>query len=114
MRRAGRVALEYPRVALGIWVLVVAVLAVEGLSFGSRIVPTSLNVPGTASYRAEQVAARYFGIQAEIPVLLQGPPAAVHTQGRRLVARLRAHPGYTVLSPWDRGQAIPELRPARD
>ncbi|WP_249011209.1 MMPL family transporter [Conexibacter sp. DBS9H8] len=97
-----------------VWALVIGVLAVEGLSFGSRIAPSSLNVPGSASYRAEQVEARYFGLQAEIPVLLQGPRRAVDSQGRALVARLRSHPGYTVLSPWDQGAAIPELRPARD
>ncbi|MHB1570496.1 MAG: MMPL family transporter, partial [Solirubrobacteraceae bacterium] len=99
---------------LVLWALVIGALAVEGLSFGSRIAPSSLDVPGTASYRAEQVGARYFGVRAEIPLLLQGPGRAVDAQGRSLVARLRTHPDYTVLSPWDQGEAIPELRPARD
>ncbi|MBJ7329199.1 MAG: MMPL family transporter [Solirubrobacteraceae bacterium] len=90
------------------------VLVVQGLSFAARISPSSIDVPGTSSEKAQQVAARYFGIEASIPVLLEGPRVDLDLQGRRLVRQLRVNKDYRVLSPWDRGAKIPELRPRKD
>ncbi|UTI63258.1 MMPL family transporter [Paraconexibacter antarcticus] len=103
-----------PKLTIGLWAAVTLVLAVQGLSFAARLSPSAIDVPGTSSERAQQVAARYFGIEASIPVLLQGPRADLDRQGRRLVRQLRAHKDYRVLSPWDRGAKIPELRPRTD
>ncbi len=112
--RLGAAAIRRPRLTVGIWLLVTVVLVLEGLSFDDRLAPSSLNVPGTPSARAQQVADRYFGTEASVPVLLQGPRAQVDAQGRRLVAVLRRTPGRRVLSPWDGGQLVPELRPRPD
>jgi RND superfamily putative drug exporter len=110
----GAFAVARPKLTIGLWAAVTLVLAVQGLSFAARISPSSIGVPGTSSERAQQVAARYFGIEASIPVLLQGPRADLDRQGRRLVRELRVHRDYRVLSPWDRGATIPELRPRKD
>lgn len=114
MRRLREMATARPRLTLALWLIATLGLAAQGLSFDSRLQPSSLEVPGTASDDAQQAAARYFGVQASIPVLLEGPPRALESQGRRLVQRLRARPGHQVLSPWDEGSSIPELRPRRD
>jgi putative drug exporter of the RND superfamily len=108
-------AIRRPVLALAIWVAVVAALAVEGLGFQDRIAPSSVNVPGSRSSEAQQVASRYFGTQASIPVLLEGPQPELTAQGKALTRELRRDEKVTVLSPWDRqAQAIPELRPAKD
>ncbi|UTI66777.1 hypothetical protein NBH00_11345 [Paraconexibacter antarcticus] len=99
---------------IALWAAVTLVLVVQGLSFAARISPSSIEVPGTSSEKAQQVAARYFGIDASISVLLEGPRADLDRQGRRLVRRLRVHKDYRVLSPWDRGAKIPELRARED
>lgn len=114
MMRFGALALARPRLTIAVWVAVTVVLAVQGLSFASRISSSSLDVPGTGSEQAQQVAARYFGTTASTPVLLEGPRLQLDVQGRRLVRELRRTPRYRVLSPWDRGAQIPELRPRPD
>ena len=115
MTRLALTAIRRPVVALAIWVAVVAVLVIEGLGFQDRIAASSLDVPGSRSHEAQQVASRYFGTQASIPVLLEGPQTQLTTQGRALTQKLRRNDKLTVLSPWDRqARTIPELRPAKD
>jgi RND superfamily putative drug exporter len=114
MMRVGAFAVARPRLTIALWATVTVVLAVQGLGFAGRLSPSSIDVPGTSSEKAQQVAARYFGIQASIPVLLEGPQAALDAQGRRLVRQLRVNRDFRVLSPWDRGARIPELRPRDD
>ncbi len=53
----------------------------------------------------------HVGPTAPVPILLQGPPAAIERQGPALVRALRAEPGVTTLSPWDRGD-VARLRPS--
>jgi RND superfamily putative drug exporter len=89
----------------------VAVLAVLGLGLDGRLSPSSLSIPGTEASRAEAMLEAHFGPSAPFPILLEGPPAAVDRQGPRLVRALRAEPGVTTLSPWDRGD-VARLRPS--
>jgi putative drug exporter of the RND superfamily len=90
---------------LGLAALVLAALGVIGTGVDARLDPTSLNVPGTESSRADQLLREHFGDSAPFAILLEGPPKAVEEQGKSLVATLRrSHPGVTTLSPWDRGQ----------
>jgi RND superfamily putative drug exporter len=112
--RLGAAAVGRPRATIAVWAIATLVLVLEGLSFGDRIAPSSLNVPGSSSAHAQQLADRYFGTEASVPVLLQGPRSQVDEQGRRLVAALRKDSSQRVLSPWDGGQLIPELRPRKD
>ena len=97
---------------LAIAALVLAALGVFGLGVNGRLDPTTLNVPGTESSRADQLLREHFGDSAPLAILLEGPPKAVDTQGKELVETLRrTHPGVSTLSPWDRGQ-VQGLRPS--
>ena len=89
----------------------VAVLAVLGMGLDGRLSPSSLSIPGTEASRADAMLEAHFGPSAPFPILLQGPPAALDRQGPRLVRALRAEPGVTTLSPWDRGD-VARLRPS--
>jgi len=87
------------------------VLGLIGIGVESKLEPLSLRVPGTSAANGEDLAADHFGESSPFIVLLRGPAAAVDRQGPQLVARLRAEPAATVVSPWDRG-AVAGLRPA--
>jgi RND superfamily putative drug exporter len=96
---------------LAVAALVLIVLGALGTGVDSRLSPTSLDIPGTPSYRANSILREHFGRSAPFAVLLQGPPAAVDSQGPELVGALRASdPAVTTLSPWDRG-SVGRLRP---
>ena len=86
---------------LGLWVLVITILAVLGARVAGRLTPMSLAVPGTPSSRAEAMLASEFGSTVPVAVLLRGPPAEVDRQGQRLTAALRGLKQIQVLSPWD-------------
>ena len=104
--------LRYPRAVLAIAALVLAVLGVLGTGVDSRLSPTSLDVPGTPSSKANAVLREHFGRSAPFAVLLRGPAAAIDRQGPELVRALRASdPRVTTLSPWDRG-SVGRLRPS--
>jgi putative drug exporter of the RND superfamily len=104
--------LAHPRAVLAVAALILAVLAVVGTGVDSRLSPTSLDIPGTPSSRANSVLREHFGRSAPFAVLLRGPASAVDRQGPELVRALRASdPAVTTLSPWDRGSVGP-LRPS--
>lgn len=88
---------------LALVVLTVVVLGILGRNVESKLSPISLGVPGTPSAHGEALARRYFGDSTPVAILLQGPPAAIDRQGKKLVARLRQDPQATAISPWDRG-----------
>jgi RND superfamily putative drug exporter len=91
---------------------VLAALGVIGTGVNSRLDPTTLNVSGTESSRAEQLLREHFGDSAPFAILLQGPPEAIERQGPALVEALRSSaPEVTTLSPWDKG-SVAGLRPA--
>ncbi len=91
--------------------VVLGVLGGLGLGVDGRLSPTSLNIPGTASARANTVLREHFGETAPFAILLRGPAAALDRQGPNLVRALRASdPALTTLSPWDKGSVGP-LRP---
>jgi RND superfamily putative drug exporter len=102
--------LRHPREVLLIAVVALGILAVIGTGVTKRLDPTTLNVPGGTSTEANALLEEHFGPSAPFPILLQGPPAALEEQGPRLVEALRAEPGVTTLSPWDKG-SVEGLRP---
>jgi putative drug exporter of the RND superfamily len=104
--------LRYPRAVLAISALVLAVLGVLGTGVDNRLSPTSLDVPGTPSSKANAILREHFGRSAPFAVLLRGPAASIDRQGPDLVRALRASdPRVTTLSPWDRG-SVGRLRPS--
>ncbi len=95
--------------------LAVALLAVAGLGFlgagvEGKLSPTSLEIPGSASARANNMLREHFGDSAPFVILLRGPARQLDRQGPALVRTLRRNPAVTTLSPWDLG-AVQRLRP---
>ncbi len=100
-----------PRRTLAALAAPILLLALLGLGLDARLSPSSLTIPGTEASRGNDLLEAHFGPSAPFPILLQGPPAALERQGPRLVRALRAQPGVTTLSPWDRGE-VARLRPS--
>ncbi|HKZ14000.1 MAG TPA: MMPL family transporter, partial [Solirubrobacterales bacterium] len=105
--------LRHPREILLVAAIVLAVLAVVGTGVNKRLTPTTLNVPGGAATEANRMLEEHFGPSAGFAILLEGPAAALEEQGPRLVRALRAEPGATTLSPWDKG-SVEGLRPSSE
>jgi len=102
--------LRHPKSVLAVAAVLLASLAAIGVGVEDRLDPTTLDVPGTESLRAGEMAREHFGDSAPFAILLRGPSEAIDRQGPRLVRALRAHdPRVTTLSPWDRG-AVQRLR----
>jgi putative drug exporter of the RND superfamily len=96
---------------------VLAVAAVAFVSLGAlgagvegKLSPTSLEIPGTGSSRANQMLRQHFGDSAPFVILLRGPEKQLDRQGPALVRTLRRDPTVTTLSPWDLGR-VRRLRP---
>ncbi len=102
--------LRHPREILLVAGILLAALAVIGTGVDSRLDPTTLEVPGSASSEANQMLEEHFGPSAPFAILLRGPAPALEEQGPRLVRALRSEPGVSTLSPWDRG-SVEGLRP---
>jgi RND superfamily putative drug exporter len=103
--------LRHPRRVLAAVALPIVLLSLLGLGLDGRLSPSTLDIPGTSSSRAEAMLREHFGPSAPFPILLQGPPEAIDRQGPALVRALRRDPRVTTLSPWDRG-SVSELRPS--
>jgi RND superfamily putative drug exporter len=91
--------------------LFLVVLGAIGLGVEGKLSPTSLEIPGTSSSKANRLLRENFGDSAPFVILLRGPAAALDRQGPDLVRALRRDPTATTLSPWDRG-AVRRLRPS--
>ncbi len=102
--------LRHPKAVLVVAALILAALGIIGANVESKLDPTTLDIPGTNSSRANALVAEHFGDSAPFVILLRGPEAAVDRQGPELVRALRRDPKVTTLSPWDRGN-VSQLRP---
>jgi putative drug exporter of the RND superfamily len=103
--------LRYPRGVLAAALLLLLVaLGLIGTGVESRLDPTTLDVPGTESSRANELLREHFGDTAPFAILLRGPAKAIDRQGPRLIEALRRDPRVTTLSPWDNGN-VQRLRP---
>jgi putative drug exporter of the RND superfamily len=90
--------------------LVLVVLGIVGIGIEGKLKPTSLEIPGTSSARANRMLRQHFGESAPFVILLRGPAKALDRQGPALVRALRRDPRVTTLSPWDTGR-VQRLRP---
>jgi RND superfamily putative drug exporter len=113
LRRLSGAAIARPRAALALFAVTILSLAYFGHDLESRLTPTTLLVPGSESARAADLYSQEFGDGITIPVLLEGPPAALDEQGPALVRVLRKQRDFRVLSAWDRGPAGEALRPSK-
>jgi RND superfamily putative drug exporter len=100
------------RLVVGIWIVAVVALAVEGHDIDRRLTIHPPFVNGTASERAHEISQREFGGDKAIVVMLRGPQAAVERQGRDLARRFEAMPRTLAISPWTRGARIDGLSPS--
>jgi putative drug exporter of the RND superfamily len=103
--------LRHPREILLVAALVLAALAVAGTGVDKKLDPTTLDVPGSASAKANALLEQHFGPSASFAILLRGPADALEEQGPKLIRALRAEPEVTTLSPWDKG-SVEGLRPS--
>ncbi|HWB70009.1 MAG TPA: MMPL family transporter, partial [Solirubrobacterales bacterium] len=95
---------------LGLAAVILAGLAVVGFGVEDKLKPTSLNIPGSSSSRANEMLREHFGESAPFAIYLRGPGPALDRQGPALIRALRRDPAVTTLSPWDRG-SVQRLRP---
>ena len=102
--------LRHPRAVLVVATVILAALGLIGLNVENRLDPTTLDIPGTDSSRANALVAKHFGDSAPFVILLRGPAAALDRQGPELIRAMRRDPKVTTLSPWDRGN-VSQLRP---
>jgi RND superfamily putative drug exporter len=98
---------------LAVAAVLLVVLGAIGTGVDGRLDPTTISVPGTESFRGNELLREHFGDSAPFAILLEGPTAALDKQGPRLIRALRRDPRVTTLSPWDTG-AVQRLRPRPD
>jgi putative drug exporter of the RND superfamily len=102
--------LDHPRRVLAAAFVVLVVLGALGAGVEGKLSPTSLEIPGTPSARANRMLREHFGDSAPFVILLRGPEKALDRQGPELIRALRRNPTVTTLSPWDQG-SVQRLRP---
>ena len=85
MIRLARLSVRHSPPALAVAIALAAVLALIGLGVNESLSPSITTVAGTQSARAEQLAEEQFGPSVLVPVLLEGPAAALDRQGPALV-----------------------------
>ncbi len=90
---------------------VLLVLGALGIGIEDELSPTTLDIPGSESSRANDLLREHFGRSAPFVILLRGPERAIERQGPELVRALRRDPAVTTLSPWDLGN-VQRLRPS--
>ena len=109
-RSRGSVLLRHPRRVLIVALLAIVALGALGAGVEGKLSPTSLEIPGTPSARANKMLREHFGDSAPFVILLRGPAKQLDRQGPQLVRTLRRNPDVTTLSPWDLG-TVQRLRP---
>jgi putative drug exporter of the RND superfamily len=107
----GSALLRQPRRVLAGALVVLVVLGILGAGVEGKLSPTSLEIPGTSSARANRMLREHFGDSAPFVILLRGPARALDRQGPALIRALRRNLAVTTLSPWDLG-AVQRLRPS--
>jgi RND superfamily putative drug exporter len=95
---------------LAVAALILIGLGAVGTGVEGRLVPTTLDIPGTESSRSTDLLRQHFGATMPFVILLQGPAEEIDKQGPELIRALRKDPEVTTLSPWDRG-SVARLRP---
>ncbi|HEX8742842.1 MAG TPA: MMPL family transporter [Thermoleophilaceae bacterium] len=114
MSDAGHARTRSPKRILIAWGVVIAILASQAGFVEKRLTEPTFFVPDTPSKAALDLDEEYFGPSIDVPILLEGPPAAIRAQGRELIREFRKDPRNRVIDPWAPGTASKELRPRPD
>ena len=107
-----KLSIKRPKTALVAWLLAGVALTLIGFGVAKSLSPSVTVVPGTQSSRAVKLSNATFGPTQQLPILLEGPKAALNRQGPKLVIALMKRPHTRVLSAWDVGSASALLRPS--
>jgi RND superfamily putative drug exporter len=110
MHRLLTIGVRRPRAALAAWLIATAMLGIYGLGVGQHLTAPTLTVPGTESAREFQLFRQHFSPSVDVPILLQGPRAALNREGPALAAGLAKLPGARVISAWAPNSLGPMLR----
>jgi len=113
--RAARIAVRFPKVVIAVWA--VSVLTLTGIgapTIQKRLLPATLFLPGTESYRWFQEKQPNYG--EAIAMALEGSPAQLDKIGPKLNTALNQRPLTRAQSPWtpSAGNAVKILRPQPD
>jgi RND superfamily putative drug exporter len=103
--------LRHPRAVLATAFLLFVALGTLGLGLEGKLSPSTIDIAGTDSSRANEMLREHFGDTAPFVILLRGPADELDRQGPALIRTLRRDPVVTTLSPWDRG-SVERLRPS--
>ena len=95
-----RIALRRPRAVAIAWVAAIAVLTVLGAGVEERLNRSDIMVPGTPAAEAEKVARKHFGENANIAILIEGPPSVVDRETDELRRKLQPRQDLSVVGPW--------------
>ncbi|HLY48426.1 MAG TPA: MMPL family transporter [Solirubrobacteraceae bacterium] len=109
-----KLSIRRPKSSLAVWLIIAIALSLVGVGVSKTLSPPITVVPGTQSWRAQQLGNAQFGPTQLVPILLEGPKAQLNRQGPPLVAALARRPHTRVLSAWDAGTASAGLRPKPD
>ena len=83
-----KLSIRRPRTAIAVWLIAGIALSVIGFGVSKSVSPSVTVVPNTQSSRATALANAQFGPSQLVPILLEGPTAALDRQGPKLVAAL--------------------------
>lgn len=100
LRPIASLATRRPRLVVAVWLLLMLGLALAGKDLEDQVASRSIFVDGSAAKRAHEIAAREFGGEDAMVVLLRGPRAQIDRDGRELVALLQEMPQTLAISPW--------------
>lgn len=107
-----RLVIGRPRLVVGVWFALVAVLAFGGKDLSKELNLHLVYVDGSATQRAHEISQREFGGDSTMIVMLRGPAGKVEQQGQALAGRLDVMPDVLVVSPWSGGGSVDGLNPS--
>lgn len=100
--RLARIAVRWPLPVFLVWGALVLGLSGYGVPFVQKqLLPADLFVPGTQSYKWEQLKSPVYGLP--IALAVTGTPAQLDRVGPKLTAELAYRPYTRVQSPWSPG-----------
>jgi putative drug exporter of the RND superfamily len=99
--RIARIAVRYPKQVLIAWAGIVVVFGVIAIPVESKLLPADLFIPGTQSYKWQQLEKPEYGLA--MADAIEGPANEIDRYGPRLGAALARRPLTRVQDPWSPG-----------
>src|ERR1700761_1521322 len=112
LERIGDFLIRRARLVVVLWLLLTALLALQGVNLEKKLSVQPIYIGGTTTKQEHELSLREFGNEDALVVMLRGPARAVQSQGHRLNDRLEAIQGSLVVAPWTPGAALGGLSPS--